>query len=308
MTNSRRLYRLSLPLGLMGVGGAALGMLAGVHAISLRPGSLAALMRACHRLLVPHFPASALALLALTVLGAVVVARAATSLGRQFVACRRLVRRLRPIDRIDIGGATVEVIDKSCPEAFCAGYVRPRIIVSTGALESLSRPQIEAVVRHEQHHKERRDPLRLCLARVLGDALFFLPSLRRSLERCATFAELEADEAALRTAGRQALASALLLFGRSHANADVAVGIAPERVDQLAGREPHAGLSLAAPIVSVLSTSSVVAAIVATVALARGASLDLSLLLAQSCMTLMVALPLIALAWAAYVLCPRRAT
>jgi hypothetical protein len=123
--------------------------------------------------------------------------------------------------------------------AFCAGLLRPQIFLSTGTLRQLRDDELEAVLAHEEHHRRRRDPLRIAVARVFGHAFFFLPILRRLSDRYCAMAELAADDAAVRTApgGSATLASALLSFSAT-AHPHGAVGIAPERVDHLMGRTP----------------------------------------------------------------------
>ena len=48
---------------------------------------------------------------------------------------------------------------------------------STGALDLLDGPALDAVLAHERHHASRHDPLRLACGRVLAAGLFFIPSL-----------------------------------------------------------------------------------------------------------------------------------
>ena len=144
-------------------------------------------------------------------------------------------RRRAPADRgADAGagaardrGREVLVIPGAQPLAFCAGLLRPRVYVSTGALERLGEAELAAVVAHEAHHAARRDPLRLLVARAIGDA-YSLGALPR---REQALAELAADAAAVRCRGVAPLASALLAFDPT--------AIAPERVDRLAGEAPR---------------------------------------------------------------------
>ncbi|HEV2059684.1 MAG TPA: M56 family metallopeptidase, partial [Solirubrobacteraceae bacterium] len=173
--------------------------------------------------------------------------------------------------------------------AFCAGLISSRIYVSTGALAALDGDELQAVVTHERHHARQRDPLRIFVARVLADAMFFLPAARRLGERYASLAELAADGAAVRAAGNAApLASALLSF--QAANPAVA-GIAPERVDHLMGERSAWEL----PVV-LLAWSSIALAAVAAVALRVSATaspdVNVPLLFAQSCMLAMAVAPL----------------
>ena len=131
------------------------------------------------------------------------------------------------------------LVEEAQPQAFCAGFLRPRVFLSTGALRHLGQDELGAVLAHEEHHRARRDPLRIALARVFSHAFFFLPVLRRLSDRYCAMAELAADDAAARVSrgGGATLASALLSFSAS-AHPQGAVGIAPERVDHLLGRTP----------------------------------------------------------------------
>ena len=124
--------------------------------------------------------------------------------------------------------------------------------VSAGALATLSVAELAAVVAHEGHHADRRDPLRILIARAIGDA-YSLPALPR---REQALAELAADDAAVRRGGKAPLASALLAFRG---------GIAPERVDRLAGARPVGEVSPAMVYVT--------AAVIAALVLAIGAEL-----------------------------------
>ena len=96
----------------------------------------------------------------------------------------------------------VRVIELAAPMAFCAGWLRPRVYVSTGGLSRLSPDELAAVLAHEHHHKALRDPLRLAVGAVLSQALFFLPVLRPLHERYGDVAELRADAAARDAPGR----------------------------------------------------------------------------------------------------------
>ena len=60
------------------------------------------------------------------------------------------------------------MIDAEAPLAFCAGWLRPRVYVSTAVPRPpLATSELRAVLAHEQHHGALRDPLRLAVGRVL---------------------------------------------------------------------------------------------------------------------------------------------
>jgi Zn-dependent protease with chaperone function len=144
------------------------------------------------RLTYPAVNAGAGVLLVLAVLGAAVVTVGARTAWRQVRATRALLRAMCIVGPVG-GDRLVTVIDDPTPRAFCAGYVRPRVYISTGALALSSEPELAAVLAHERHHAASRDPLRLACGRVCSHALFFLPALRRLHDRCSSLAELAAD-------------------------------------------------------------------------------------------------------------------
>jgi hypothetical protein len=131
------------------------------------------------------------------------------------------------------------VIDDERPRAFCAGLLRPRVYISSGAVALLDAHALGAVLLHERHHARRRDPLRLACGRVVGRALFFVPGLGELITHHQALAEISADESAINAApsNRSALARAMLGFHDSARPGDT-VGIDPARVDYVLGEAP----------------------------------------------------------------------
>lgn len=77
------------------------------------------------------------------------------------------------------------------------GLVRPQILMPPHLIDTLTSRELEALLRHEDCHRRRRDPLRFLLGRVTGALLWFFPPvwwLLAQLRQCAEFA---GDEAAL---------------------------------------------------------------------------------------------------------------
>ena len=173
--DSWRVYRLQLALGAAGL--AASRARAGGRASARSTSSPPAAHRldvAGLRLTYPTVNAAAVVLMALALLGAAVLLVTVRAAVRQVRAHRRLVRTL-PVTGALPGHPSVLVIDAAAPMAFCAGWLRPRVYVSTAVLDRLSEGELRAVLAHEQHHGALRDPLRLAVGRVLCQALFFLP-------------------------------------------------------------------------------------------------------------------------------------
>ena len=128
------LYRLQLGLGAAGLGACALVLAAGVSSVHVRPDAAHRLDVAGVGLTYPAVNAAALALLALAALGAAVLIVTARAAWRQIRAHRRFIRAL-PVRGPLAEHPTVLVVDAAAPLAFCAGWLRPRVYVSTGVLE-----------------------------------------------------------------------------------------------------------------------------------------------------------------------------
>lgn len=95
----------------------------------------------------------------------------------------------------------IDLITLDKPVAFCYGWIRPRICLSTGAISGLSAQEIEALLLHEYHHAIRHDPLRTAVSRMLALSFFFLPVVRVLHMQYMVAKEIEADDYARRTQG-----------------------------------------------------------------------------------------------------------
>jgi Peptidase family M48 len=233
-------------------------------------------------------------LIGLAAVGATAITVAGHAAWRQRSAYRGFRDRLVVLGRLD-GHPSVNVIAGTRPEAFCAGYLRPSVYISRGALELLNTPELDAVLAHEHHHRLVRDPLRFALGHILGQALFFVPVLRLLHDRYGDLAEVNADRAAVRASGgRQTpLASALLVFDASAPPG--ASGISPVRVDSLLGqparwRLPLSLMAASLAAVSALSLLTWQAGGVASV----HATFNVPFLSSQPCVVIIALLPLLA--------------
>jgi hypothetical protein len=238
----------------------------------------------------PAFNGTGWLLVGLGAIGVAALTIAGRAAWRQRSAYRSFLEKLDILGGLD-GHPAVKVIADPRPEAFCAGFLRPTVFVSQGAFESLTPPELNAVLAHEYHHRLVHDPLRFAFGRILSQALFFLPALRPLCARYSDLAEVNADVAAVRaSAGRQGpLASALLVFDES-APPGVS-GISSARVDSLLG-EPRRwrlpGLQIAASIAA-LSVLGLLIWQASGEASVR-ATLNLPLLSSQPCAVMMLLL------------------
>lgn len=142
---------------------------------------------------------------------------------------------------LHLAGRVVLVRDET-PYAFAAGLARPAIWLSTGLLALLSEAELGAVLRHERHHVQQRDPLRVLLARSLAHGLFFVPLAAALRDFYLEAKEGEADAAS--GAGHD-LAAALLKLLRAEAHLPAGASLAAagsagaaRRIYRLLGREP----------------------------------------------------------------------
>jgi Zn-dependent protease with chaperone function len=243
----------------------------------------------------PSANLAGLIMLGLAALGAGVIV-AGVRAGWRLERARRALLRSLPVAGPLPGRPGTLVVDEIRPLAFCTGYLRPCVYISRGAVARVSEEELHAVLAHEDEHRRRRDPLRQACARVLCDALFFLPVLRALSDSSAALAELLADDAAVAACdGDPApLATAMLLFGTDPQQ--TVVGIAPERVDRLMGLQ----YSWRAPVLLALTSLAGIGSLaLLTWQVGRQAlvhtTLNLPLLSGQPCIVVLASLPLLAL-------------
>jgi hypothetical protein len=148
---------------------------------------------------------------------------------------RAALRQRRGLARLEKTEARADIIvvESREIEAFTAGWAKPRVYVSRGALEGLRPDALAAVIEHEKAHARRRDPLRLAISGGAAHALGWIPGVASVARRQRTVAELAADAYAVRRLGHAAgLADALLAADDRHGRGS---GVLPQRVDQLTG-------------------------------------------------------------------------
>jgi Zn-dependent protease with chaperone function len=239
----------------------------------------------------PAANAGALVILALALLGGIVAAIALCAIGSELRAARRLARRLAQLDPTPRYG--VFMIDDERAEAFCAGLLRPRVYVTTGALARLDEQAFDAVLMHEREHARRRDPLRLATSRVIARSLFFLPAIRELRRGQKLLAEASADESAVIAAAgdRSAVARAILNFSDA-ADAGGSAGADRARVDYLLGEAPgwRFPALMCAAALALLAIVMTLAILVGREA-AGSATLDPPFLSAQPCVVMLALIP-----------------
>lgn len=160
--------------------------------------------------------------------------------------------------------ARVECVEGERRLAFCAGALRPTILVTPALIDGLSAHELDAVLVHEQHHVERHEPLRRGFAKAACDVFFFIPLLTWWAERRLEDSELAADREAIRQLGRRTVGRALWYAGVGGAHRLPAFGGAMEaRVAQVLGepfesQRPSLSLWLASVAGPILVVSTAV--------------------------------------------------
>ena len=162
-------------------------------------------------------------------------------------------RRARHRMVVDLVGACrhddVRVLGVPEPMAYCLPGMRSRVVVSEGALQVLTTPEIEAILHHERAHLRARHDLVL-EAFIAAHTAF--PKFVRSasaLSAVRLLVELLADDSAVRVAGPRPLARALVACAAAPTPAGALAAGGPTtviRVQRLSGRSNSRLLGLAA--------------------------------------------------------------
>lgn len=153
-----------------------------------------------------------MALLGVTVFLLLGLGRGAWVFFRQWLDAARLVRALRrgraplpPPAAAAAAGAglagRVDLVRDGRPIAFTYGFLRPRVLVSSGLVEALSASELAAVLNHERYHALARDPFRVALARAVAAVFPGCAPVRDLVARFLLTKELAADEYAVERCG-----------------------------------------------------------------------------------------------------------
>jgi len=171
----------------------------------------------------PHVVSDVAALFLLGIVVSAVVA-GTTTIAATILLERRIARewmptldqvrraRVRAVTRTAGVAARVVVFQHADPIACTRGAIRRTIWISDACVDALTDQELRAVLAHEQHHCDRRDPLRLQLVTICARSLVAFPIVASTAQRFRCAAEHAADDHARRVAGARATARALLKF------------------------------------------------------------------------------------------------
>ena len=148
------------------------------------------------------------------------------------------VPHLRTRCSAPVGGHGLRILDVDQPMAYCLPGVRSRVVLSEGALNTLSDEEIAAILTHERAHLRARHDLVLEMFTAVHAAFPRLVRSGNALAAVRLLIELLADDAAVRTAGPTPLARALVACASARAPRGALAAGGPTtvvRVQRLAG-------------------------------------------------------------------------
>jgi Zn-dependent protease with chaperone function len=108
------------------------------------------------------------------------------------------------------GRAKTVVLDDPRPAAYCVAGRPAAIVLTSGALEVLDPPQLDAVLAHERAHLAHGDHFLHTLTQGLAAAFPGVPLFSQGAAEVARLTEMSADDTAARASGRPTLVAALL--------------------------------------------------------------------------------------------------
>jgi Zn-dependent protease with chaperone function len=153
------------------------------------------------------------------VTGFLLTAAVVVVLGWSWVRVAGVRRRHRDmlalVAREDDGLPGVLILDHPLTVAYCLPGRRAQVVVSSGALSTLSEQEVSAVLAHERTHARERHDLVLLPFTAMRRVLPGSRLMAMAAEAVALLVEMRADEGACRSQGAGSLAHALRRF--SHA-------------------------------------------------------------------------------------------
>lgn len=90
------------------------------------------------------------------------------------------------------------VLSHPTPIALTMGFIKPKIILTTGLINLLTLDELTAVISHEQYHKEHRDPFKVFLLSLSSSMIWYIPIQQWIYEKYRVIQEVLADEFAIK--------------------------------------------------------------------------------------------------------------
>ncbi|WP_042224192.1 M56 family metallopeptidase [Oceanobacillus manasiensis] len=90
------------------------------------------------------------------------------------------------------------VLSHPTPIAITMGFIRPKIIFTTGLINLLTHEELKAVISHEKYHKDNRDPLKVFLLSLSSSIIWYIPIQKWFHQKYRVIQEVLADEFAIK--------------------------------------------------------------------------------------------------------------
>lgn len=105
----------------------------------------------------------------------------------------------------------IVVISHPIPLAITMGFIRPKIVFSTGLINLLTDEELRSVITHEFYHFKNRDPLKVFLISLCASTMWYIPILQWFTQQYRIIQELLADEYAIKKQNTSVYLSSALL-------------------------------------------------------------------------------------------------
>jgi hypothetical protein len=102
------------------------------------------------------------------------------------------------------------IIDAPEPAAYCIAGRPHAVVITSAALATLTKPQLEAILAHERAHLDGRHPEIVAVARSLAKTFPRLRLMTEGAHHISRLLEMCADDAAAREHGRQPILDGIL--------------------------------------------------------------------------------------------------
>jgi Peptidase family M48 len=137
-------------------------------------------------------------------------------IGTLAISFRASIRHRRVLDVISEASdehPSVAIVHDDRPTAYTLGGIRPRVVVTTGALDRLTPAELEAVIEHERAHARGRHDLALVPFRSLRTMLPLREGHSALETRVRELLEIAADARSIQKCGVDALVGAMRVIG-----------------------------------------------------------------------------------------------
>ncbi len=162
-----------------------------------------------------------------------------------FVTIRTAVARARHRHLLNLlssngpAPAGTVVLDHPSAVVYCVPGLRPRIVISAGAVRLLDRNELAAVIEHERGHANEHHGLVMLPLAGFSELFRWVPYARLAPQAVAGLLEMAADDYAARLYNPRSLVSALVSMATAGMTPKCAFSVSsigvPERVERLLG-------------------------------------------------------------------------